>query len=625
MPEQQDMGKDDEGSMPSNHALLYLPDGFEIWIIEADSKCPPGDAIVDWVTVDAAGCLAGSSGRLLGFNANPVYEEMLGKAFKDTTQIPQAWVQDPRFPMKINFSVLHTENATSMGFFLSVETIEIVTESLERTFKLASGESMDTLLVPALFPAFPKASAFSLAQIVCECLIETHIRHTGFKRAVILTIKGELPLEDLRLMIAGSREDLVLNENPPESPVNKESIAEAISAGAAAVLGATLSAGAIRVIQSSIPAGRKNPVASSLLGPAGIVAGAAAGAAAGAFIGRWFVAKKPGSPNRDSRGSSPLKKVKETSLRNANMLLQIDKLNLQAKIERLESDLRRFSNECNAPLDSLEQTAAFPVAFAARAVNAELNSMTRQRQVWTSMSTVLRYLCSVLLAEYERQGAVSSDTNLMLKDVFSRPVTDGGRCHIILDLSRILKDGDYIGKARSLFWEEDRSKTHLNGCMQGLVQLRNEVHNLGSSGEPEARSWLDKAMPMWVRFLDGISSIARLKLVSVEQIENFDEDDSSKHIYYTKPLNGISVLPSGERILSEEKLLKNRLYLANPESDKYLALYPFMEYSPCSFGSGKIRDTSSIDHLEGDTIHFVTFQFGYKFDGKVKKLPRCFS
>jgi hypothetical protein len=301
--------------------------------------------------------------------------------------------------------------------------------------------------------------------------------------------------------------------------------------------------------------------------------------------------------------------------------------NLEAEIFNLREQVRILREE-NSKLTK-DPTTSFqlplPVAFAASMVEAETTSPLRVENLRRALSILLRYLAVIGMAEYAMAKAFSQELNESLIKMFQTPLTDGAWLKIATDVAKA-----FCGDQKLIVVEEygpmmfgGKKSSHLHGLLQGLLKLRNEIHESCLVDDTSTRKWLEKAEPLWGKILQETKLLLQYQLVFVENLLDFGESDPAKHQYQIRWLMGEFFVPRAEIVEWKPRLKKGRLFLKHPEFEQFLPLYPFMIYEHCQIT--KAREASCIENVLEDSISFSTFRFPYKwqdttFLGEIKKL-----
>lgn len=308
---------------------------------------------------------------------------------------------------------------------------------------------------------------------------------------------------------------------------------------------------------------------------------------------------------------------------NRAKVLEAEIFNLREEVRTLKeanSQLIQAANLATTPLLPL------PIAFAVSMVNAETKSALRVENLRRAFSIFIRYIAVIGMAEYAVAGAFSEDLNSMLREIFHNPVTDGSwlkiSAEVAKEFSREHKPKVVEEYSLSLF-KEGNKPSHLYGILQGLLKLRNEIHESCWVDETSVQNWLQKAEPLWNKILKEATPLLQYQLVFVEDLLDFCEDDPNKHQYQIRWLMGEFFVPRAEVVEWRDKLKKGRLFLKHPSRFEFLPLNPFMMYEHCQIT--KAREASCIEEVTEDKVSFSTFRFPYKwqdktFVGEVKKL-----
>jgi len=355
----------------------------------------------------------------------------------------------------------------------------------------------------------------------------------------------------------------------------------------------------------------------------GTFVGGALGAVAGPLFGRRVKRAVRASRQRG------LARGKDTRLLDTGdpvVRLRVENRNLRERVAALESEAVELRTLVNAESDRVDVSRlALPAAYAVRMAESETSPALRVDNLCGALGTVLRYVASILLADYEAGGAPDNDANAWLTEVFRRPLTDGTWLKVARKVSRTAFDREdrFFAETPWVLLKTRKRWTPLGGRLRDLVDLRNEMrHSEGRFDKSSAKTWLDKALPLWTEVLEGLRPLLSYPLVAVEEIVDFTDDEPRRIVYDVRWLVGDSIMPLAEYVEWEEQLRPERLFLAAPDLSRFLPVAPFIAYRPCQITRSK--ETCGLECLQGDEIRFATFRFPHR-EAASESTPRCLS
>ncbi|MGB3975893.1 MAG: macro domain-containing protein [bacterium] len=313
------------------------------------------------------------------------------------------------------------------------------------------------------------------------------------------------------------------------------------------------------------------------------------------------------------KGVKQEKLIAETNQRRDQELFDLKRklLNYQERIRVLIEENRRLKLQLDPNDTSL---IPMPVAFAMSMVDAVPTPTIQVENIRKAFSIVAKYFAIIALAEYQEAGAFSQELNKNLSYVFQNNITDGAWLKVTADIARSFtgnKKPCIIKELPSLWFTSKGKYAPLQGSLDKLRRLRNEIHDNFITDETSAKKWLEDALPVWNRILELSKPLHDYKLVFIEKLEDFSDQDPDSHRYLVRWLMGEYFYPRTEFVDWKPRLRKGCLYLKAPNEERFLPLSPFMLYEHCTIT--KSRESCYLDKFNGETVSFATFRFPYRW------------
>ncbi|MFO8074025.1 MAG: macro domain-containing protein [Polyangia bacterium] len=260
-----------------------------------------------------------------------------------------------------------------------------------------------------------------------------------------------------------------------------------------------------------------------------------------------------------------------------------------------------------------EDDLPLPAAYGASMVRSEAVPALQVENLRRSLSILLRYLGALALAEYHAAGRFDAKLNDWLRTVFEKPLTDGTWRKVSSDVAhRFLdREPEVISELASCWHRDTRHWSPLNGRLDDLVKLRNQIHDAGPVDESGARAWLERALPIWRNVMELGRPLLRYRLFHLEQHVDVGEKDESATLYHVRWLSGAHFVQPVELVEWRARLRKDQLYVTDPGKERFLAMHDYMRYEHCEIT--KAREVCSLDRRAGESIHLATFRFPYSF------------
>ena len=258
----------------------------------------------------------------------------------------------------------------------------------------------------------------------------------------------------------------------------------------------------------------------------------------------------------------------------------------------------------------LRSDLPLPLAYAHNILSSEEDPNMRYLVSISSIGIVHKYFFSLVCAEYKAAECFDREVNKLLNDRFRQnSVTEGSWHWIGLKIARAFKDENRNGKVITNFVElwlkEDGSWSRFSEVLKGLVNLRNEIHEIVMPDNAWALEWLSKFSPLWDEMCKLSASLLNYELVFIDSIQNFLSD--GRYLYTVKHLKGGYFAPQSGTLDFSEKYNPGELFLWDPANDGMLALSPFMVYEYSQVTNS--REAYCLDHITQARFYFRAFRY----------------
>jgi hypothetical protein len=240
-----------------------------------------------------------------------------------------------------------------------------------------------------------------------------------------------------------------------------------------------------------------------------------------------------------------------------------------------------------------------------------------------AIGIVHKYFFSLVCAEYKGAGCFDREVNRVVNERFRQnSVTEGSWHWIGLLIAKAFKDKNRNGKVIADFVElwlnEDGSWSRFSEVLKGLINLRNEIHELVIPDNARALEWLAKFSPLWEEMCTLSAGLLKYELVFIDSIQDFLPDGRYK--YTVKHLRGGYFAPQSGPLVFLEQYNRGELFLWDPLNDGMLALSPFMVYEYSQVTNS--REAYCLDHITQARFHFRAFRYAqYHYEDSEGAVP----
>ena len=258
----------------------------------------------------------------------------------------------------------------------------------------------------------------------------------------------------------------------------------------------------------------------------------------------------------------------------------------------------------------LRSDLPLPLAYAHDILSSEEDPNRRYLLSTASIGIVHKYFFSLVCAEYKAAECFDQEVNEQVNRRFRQnSVTEGSWHWIGLLIARAFKEKNSNGKVIADFVElwlnEDGSWSRFSEVLKGLINLRNEIHDLVIPDNAWALEWLAKFSPLWEEMCTLSASLLNYELVFIDSIQNFLP--GGRYLYTVKHLRGGYFAPQSGPLDFSEQYNPGELFLWDPLNDGMLALSPFMVYEYSQVTNS--REAYCLDHITQARFHFRAFRY----------------
>ena len=258
----------------------------------------------------------------------------------------------------------------------------------------------------------------------------------------------------------------------------------------------------------------------------------------------------------------------------------------------------------------LRSDLPLPLAYAHDILSSEEDPNRRYLLSTASIGIVHKYFFSLVCAEYKAAECFDQEVNEQVNRRFRQnAVTEGSWHWIGLLIARAFQENNSNGKVIADFVElwlnEDGSWSRFSEVLKGLINLRNEIHDLVIPDNAWALEWLAKFSPLWEEMCTLSASLLNYELVFIDSIQNFLP--GGRYLYTVKHLRGGYFAPQSGPLDFSEQYNPGELFLWDPVNDGMLALSPFMVYEYSQVTNS--REAYCLDHITQARFHFRAFRY----------------
>ena len=271
----------------------------------------------------------------------------------------------------------------------------------------------------------------------------------------------------------------------------------------------------------------------------------------------------------------------------------------------------------------LRSDLPLPLAYAHDILSSEEDPNRRYLLSTASIGIVHKYFFSLVCAEYKAAECFDQEVNEQVNRRFRQnSVTEGSWHWIGLLIARAFKEKNSNGKVIADFVElwlnEDGSWSRFSEVLKGLINLRNEIHDLVIPDNAWALEWLAKFSPLWEEMCTLSASLLNYELVFIDSIQNFLP--GGRYLYTVKHLRGGYFAPQSGPLDFSEQYNPGELFLWDPVNDGMLALSPFMVYEYSQVTNS--REAYCLDHITQARFHFRAFRYAqYHYEDSEGAVP----
>jgi len=314
-----------------------------------------------------------------------------------------------------------------------------------------------------------------------------------------------------------------------------------------------------------------------------------------------------------------------SSLKSELRAITLEKNRLEKKIQEYSTEiknllehnreLKREILSANRKVSSPEEVwlrsdLPLPLAYAHDILSSEEDPNRRYLLSTASIGIVHKYFFSLVCAEYKGAGCFDQEVNRVVNDRFRQnSVTEGSWHWIGLLIAKAFKyenrNGKVIADFVGLWLNEDGSWSRFSEVLKGLINLRNEIHELVIPDNARAIEWLAKFSPLWEEMCTLSASLLNYELVFIDSIQNFLP--GGRYLYTVKHLRGGYFAPQSGPLDFSEQYNPGELFLWDPLNDGMLALSPFMVYEYSQVTNS--REAYCLDHITQARFHFRAFRY----------------
>ena len=251
-----------------------------------------------------------------------------------------------------------------------------------------------------------------------------------------------------------------------------------------------------------------------------------------------------------------------------------------------------------------------PLAYAHDILSSEEDPNRRYLLSTASIGIVHKYFFSLVCAEYKAAECFDQEVNEQVNRRFRQnSVTEGSWHWIGLLIAKAFKyenrNGKVIADFVELWLNEDGSWSRFSEVLKGLINLRNEIHDLVIPDNAWALEWLAKFSPLWEEMCTLSASLLNYELVFIDSIQNFLP--GGRYLYTVKHLRGGYFAPQSGPLDFSEQYNPGELFLWDPVNDGMLALSPFMVYEYSQVTNS--REAYCLDHITQARFYFRAFRY----------------
>ena len=301
----------------------------------------------------------------------------------------------------------------------------------------------------------------------------------------------------------------------------------------------------------------------------------------------------------------------ESRLEKKNQEYSTEIKNLLEHNRELKREILSANRKVSSPEEVwLRSDLPLPLAYAHDILSSEEDPNRRYLLSTASIGIVHKYFFSLVCAEYKAAECFDQEVNEQVNKRFRQnSVTEGSWHWIGLLIARAFKEKNSNGKVIADFVElwlnEDGSWSRFSEVLKGLINLRNEIHELVIPDDARALEWLAKFSPLWEEMCTLSASLLNYELVFIDSIQNFLP--GGRYLYTVKHLRGGYFAPQSGPLDFSEQYNPGELFLWDPVNDGMLALSPFMVYEYSQVTNS--REAYCLDHITQARFYFRAFRY----------------
>ena len=303
--------------------------------------------------------------------------------------------------------------------------------------------------------------------------------------------------------------------------------------------------------------------------------------------------------------------LEKSRLEKKNQEYSTEIKNLLEHNRELKREILSANRKVSSPEEVwLRSDLPLPLAYAHDILSSEEDPNRRYLLSTASIGIVHKYFFSLVCAEYKAAECFDQEVNEQVNRRFRQnSVTEGSWHWIGLLIAKAFKyenrNGKVIADFVELWLNEDGSWSRFSEVLKGLINLRNEIHELVIPDNAWAIEWLAKFSPLWEEMCTLSASLLNYELVFIDSIQNFLP--GGRYLYTVKHLRGGYFAPQSGPLDFSEQYNPGELFLWDPVNDGMLALSPFMVYEYSQVTNS--REAYCLDHITQARFHFRAFRY----------------